>query len=81
MGTRRAKNDTGRTLEKEEPSTAAHGGARSHPIKLNPALKSWLDNVIIPALVEEYLAEIEQKNRLAVTGGSEVRSNKEGEKS
>jgi hypothetical protein len=48
---------------------------------LSPALKSWLDNVIIPALVEEYLAEIEQKNRLAVTGGSEVRSNKEGEKS
>ena len=81
MGTRRAKNDTGRTLEKEEPSTAAHGGARSHPIKLNPALKSWLDNVIIPALVEECLAEIEQKNRLAITGGSEVRSNKEGEKS
>ncbi len=80
MGTKRAKNDTGRTLEKE-PGTAAHGGARSHPIKLNPALKSWLDNVIIPALVEEYLAEIEQKNRLAITGGSEVRSNKEGEKS
>ena len=81
MGTRRAKNDTGRTLEKEEPSTAAHGGARSHPIKLNPALKSWLDNVIIPALVEEYLAEIEQKNRLAITDGSEVRSNKGVEKS
>jgi hypothetical protein len=81
VGTRRAKNDTGRTLEKEEPSTAAHGGARSHPIKLNPALKSWLDNVIIPALVEEYLAEIEQKNRLAITDGSEVRSNKGVEKS
>lgn len=80
MGTRRAKNDTGRALEKQ-PGTSAHGSARSHPIKLNPALKSWLDNVIIPALVEEYLAEIEQKNRLAVTGGSEVRSNKEGEKS
>jgi hypothetical protein len=80
VGTRRAKNDTGRTLEKQ-PSTAARGGVRGHPIKLNPALKSWLDNVIIPALVEEYLAEIEQKNRLAITGGSEVRSNKEGEKS
>ena len=80
MGTRRVKNDIGRTQEKQ-PGTAAHGGARNHPIKLNPALKSWLDNVIIPALVEEYLAEIERKNRLAITGGSEVRSNKEGEKS
>ncbi len=80
MGTRHAKSDTGPALEKRS-GTAARGGARSHPIKLNPALKSWLDNVIIPALVEEYLAEIEQKNRLAVTGGSEVRSNKEGEKS
>jgi hypothetical protein len=80
VGTKRAKNDTGSPLEKR-PDTAARGGARSHPIKLNPALKSWLDNVIIPALVEEYLAEIEQKNRLAITGGSEVRSNKEGEKS
>jgi hypothetical protein len=80
VGTRHAKNDAGSPLEKR-PGTAAHGGARSHPIKLNPALKSWLDNVIIPALVEEYLAEIEQKNRLAITGGSEVRSNKEGEES
>lgn len=33
--------------------------------KLEPALKSWLDNVIIPALVREYLAEIEKHNRLA----------------
>ncbi len=80
MGTKRAKSDTGRRPEKQ-PGAAAHGGARSHSIKLNPALKSWLDNVIIPALVEEYLAEIEQKNRLAITGGSEVRSNKEGEES
>ena len=80
MGTRDAKNDTGSPLKKR-PGTAARGGAKSHPVKLNPALKSWLDNVIIPALVEEYLAEIEQKNRLAITGGSEVRSNKEGEKS
>lgn len=75
-----AKSDTGPALEKRSES-AAHGGTRSHPIKLNPALKSWLDNVIIPALVEEYLAEIERKNRLAVTGDSEVRSNKDGEKS
>ena len=79
MGTRCAKSDTGQALEKQS-GTSARGGTKNHPVKLNPALKSWLDNVIIPALVEEYLAEIEQKNRLAVTGGSEVRSNKEGEK-
>ena len=44
--------------------------------KLNPALKSWLDNVIIPALVREYLAEIKEQNRLATTGLSEVTSDK-----
>ncbi len=43
--------------------------------RLDPDLKSWLDNVVIPALVREYLAEIEKQNRLATTGGSEVTSN------
>jgi hypothetical protein len=42
--------------------------------RLDPDLKSWLDNVIIPALVREYLAEIKQQNRLATTGPSEVTS-------
>lgn len=42
--------------------------------RLDPDLKSWLDNVVIPALVREYLAEIEKQNRLATTGGSEVTS-------
>jgi hypothetical protein len=46
--------------------------------RLDPALKSWMDNVIIPALVREYLAEIEKRNRLATTGGSEVTSDKDG---
>jgi hypothetical protein len=44
--------------------------------RLDPDLKSWLDNVIIPALVREYLAEIRQQNRLATTGPSEVTSDK-----
>jgi hypothetical protein len=48
--------------------------------KLDPALKSWMDNVIIPALVREYLAEIERRNRLATTGPSEVTSDKDGDK-
>ncbi len=30
--------------------------------KINPALKSWLDNVIVPALVKAHVAEMEQKN-------------------
>jgi len=42
--------------------------------RLDPDLKSWLDNVVIPALVREYLAEIEIRNRLATTGVSEVTS-------
>jgi hypothetical protein len=80
VGNRRAKNDAPPALEKRS-GIAAPKGVRNHPIKLNPAHKSWLDNVIISALVEEYVAEIERKNRLVVTGGSEVRSNMEGEKS
>lgn len=46
--------------------------------RLDPALKSWLDNVIIPALVRDYLAEIEKRNRLATTGGSELPSDQDG---
>jgi hypothetical protein len=37
-----------------------------------------MDNVIIPALVRQYLAEIEERNRLATNGGSEVTSDKDG---
>jgi hypothetical protein len=56
------------------------GSARSSALgkRLDPALKSWMDNVIIPALVREYLAEIEKRNRLATIGGSEVTSDKDG---
>jgi hypothetical protein len=32
---------------------------------INPALKSWLDNVIVPILVKEYLAEARLKNVIA----------------
>ena len=51
---------------------------RPRPKRLDPALKSWLDNVIIPALVRDYLAEIEKQNRLATTGGSELPSDQDG---
>ncbi len=46
--------------------------------KLNPALKSWLDNVIIPALVREYMADMGKRNNLATTGDSEVLSKQDG---
>ncbi len=66
--------------DKTESGTKSdqRGSTRSSKLgkKLNPALKSWLDNVIIPALVREYLAEIKQQNQLAITGPSEVTSDK-----
>jgi hypothetical protein len=67
---RGTKDGNGATLERQP------GSARSSVLgkRLDPALKSWMDNVIIPALVREYLAEIEKRNRLATTGGSEVTS-------
>jgi hypothetical protein len=33
--------------------------------QISPALKSWLDNVIVPALVTAYVAEMEWKNGIA----------------
>lgn len=34
--------------------------------QLDPALKGFLDAVLVPALVKEYLAELERENRLAL---------------
>ena len=31
--------------------------------KLDPALKDWLDNVIIPALLQEYLRQLPSENQ------------------
>jgi len=33
--------------------------------QLDPNLKAWLDNVIIPALLREYLAQMREQNALA----------------
>ena len=46
--------------------------------RLDPELKSWLDNVIIPALVRDYVAEMEKQNRLATIGRSELPSDQAG---
>ena len=35
------------------------------PEQISPALKSWLDDVIGPALVKAYVAELERKNGIA----------------
>ena len=70
METKTTKNRNGAASERQGSSArSARLGKR-----LDPDLKSWLDNVIIPALVREYLAEIKQQNRLATTGPSEVTS-------
>ena len=66
------KNGNGAASERQRSSArSARLGKR-----LDPDLKSWLDNVIIPALVREYIAEIKQQNRLATTGPSEVTCDK-----
>lgn len=70
MAARTTKIGSGPASERQGSSArSARLGKR-----LDPDLKSWLDNVIIPALVREYLAEIKQNNRLAATGPSEVTS-------
>ena len=74
METRNTKDGDAATMERQ------CGSARSSVLgkRLDPALKSWMDNVIIPALVREYLAEVDKRNRLAATGGSEVTFDKDG---
>lgn len=76
MEIRHTKDGNDATLERQPSHTRSSGLGK----RLDPALKSWMDNVIIPALVLEYLAEIEKRNRLATTGGSEVTSDKDGNK-
>lgn len=64
------KDEGGITQERQ------HSSARSARLgkRLDPDLKSWLDNVVVPALVREYMAEIKERNRLATTSSSEVTS-------
>ena len=77
MGNGTVKNTKGAMLEKQPGSKRSSSAGK----RLDPALKSWLDNVIIPALVREYLVEIKKRNRLAMTGPSEVTSDKDGNQS
>ena len=74
METRHTKDGDEATLEWQPSSTRSSALGK----RLDPVLKSWMDNVIIPALVREYLAEIEKRNRLATSGNSEVTCDKDG---
>jgi len=40
----------------------------------NPALKAWLDNVIVPVLVQEYLAEMRLEKKFASDTEGELES-------
>jgi hypothetical protein len=40
--------------------------ARRSGAQIDPALKEFLDAVMIPALVKEYISEQERENRLAL---------------
>jgi hypothetical protein len=42
------------------------GKAKRAGAQLDPALKVFLDSVVIPALVKEYLSEHARENRLAL---------------
>ena len=73
MEVKSAKDGEGGVLEQLYSSTP-----RPNRKRLDPALKSWMDNVIIPALVRDYLSEIEKQNRLATIGRSELPSDQDG---
>jgi hypothetical protein len=64
QGHKRIRNGEGGMVAKKA------GKSRKGGEQLNPLVKSWLDDVIIPALVEEYI-EMQKKNRLGATSDSE----------
>ncbi len=43
----------------------ARMSSNGHNSALSPQLKSWLDNVVVPALVRQYLAQLEGEKSLA----------------
>ncbi len=70
MGNKKTKDESGNMQERQRSSArSARLGKR-----LDPDLKSWLDNVIIPALVREYVSEIKKQNQIATTGPSAITS-------
>lgn len=53
-----------------------HAGSREmdrdHPSRIDSALKSWLDSVIVPSLVRRYLSEREESKRTGVNQGTKT---------
>ena len=48
--------------------------SNDHNSTLTPELRSWIDNVVAPALVREYVARLECENSLAPEGEPVVES-------
>jgi hypothetical protein len=42
-------------------NSASEVAGPSKKRKIDPALKAWIDNVIVPALVQQYLAECDSR--------------------
>lgn len=57
------KRVNNQTEDKAIPTAERKQSFYNRSKKLDPEVKSWLDNVIIPALVWEYLAEIRSKSQ------------------
>ncbi len=48
-------------------------------IKINPELKAWIDNVLVPVMVREYLEIVRQEdNGSPVLSGNPEGRNREG---
>ncbi len=45
-----------------------------HSPTLTPELRSWIDHVIVPALVRQYLTERQPEKSLATSAGATVQS-------
>lgn len=52
-------------LEKLQMSAIDRGRAKPGSAAISPKVKSWIDNVIVPALVEQFLAEQSSEKSLA----------------
>ena len=55
---------------KRRPS--AKGASATREIRIDAEVKSWLDNVIVPSLVRQYLIEKQESKTLGKRGKTEV---------
>ena len=63
MGTKRTESVVEDAGSSPGPvvNSANEVAERSRKRKIDPAVKAWLDNVIVPALVQQYLAECDSR--------------------